>query len=90
WKCDETSGTTLADSSGGGRTATLTGSYAVNTAGISAGNSGKSVDLTGGHAEIPNDAILKGIASEWTVAGWINYDSAGENACLFTSEFGSS
>jgi hypothetical protein len=70
YKFDETSGTTAADASGDGKTATLTG---ITT--WVAGRSGNAVHLDGssGYVKLPN-GILNG-ASDFTVAAWVKLDS---------------
>lgn len=77
WKCDETGGTTLADSSGNGRTITLNSSYSVNATGISSNSAGsnKAVDLTSGYGERSGDSTLQNLTTGWTIGAWVNIDT---------------
>lgn len=83
WKCDETSGSTLADSSGNGRTLTLNGTYTVNTTAISsnsdAGN--KCVDFGTGYASLAGDTTLRAVTT-WTIGAWINWDTLVANCMV--------
>lgn len=90
WKCDETSGTTLADSSGNGRTLTLGGTYAVNASAISTdpGGSNKAVDLQSGYAERSSDTVLQNIRNAWTCVGWVRRDTSQDSQILIGMEAG--
>jgi hypothetical protein len=68
YSADQTSGTTLTDSSGNARNGTLVGSCA-----FVAGKSGNALDLNGGYATVPGAAI-SGL-TDFTVAAWINPDA---------------
>jgi O-glycosyl hydrolase len=64
YKADESTGSTLADSSGNGKTATLTGSY-----GFTTGFNGNAVNFTGGYASLPTGIV--GALGDFTIAAWI-------------------
>ncbi|NUR70718.1 MAG: hypothetical protein HOU81_07840 [Hamadaea sp.] len=83
YKFDETSGTSAADATGNGKTATLSG----GTAWV-AGRSGNAVDLNGstGHVTLPS-GILAGAAAA-TIATWVRIDTLTTWSRLF--DFGSS
>lgn len=76
WKCDETAGTTLADSSGHARTVNLNSSYSVGVAGISTNSVGtnKAVDFTSGYGSRAGDTTLRNLTN-WTLGAWINLDT---------------
>jgi DUF1680 family protein len=78
YRFDETSGTTAADATGGGRTATLAGG-----AGWVAGRQANAVNLTGSgaHVALPS-GILAG-ANAFTVAAWVRLDTRTGWARLF-------
>ncbi len=70
YKFDETSGTSAADSSGNGKTATLAG-----TTTWVAGRSANAVHLDGssGYAKLPNGILAN--VNDFTVAAWVKLDS---------------
>ncbi len=83
YKFDETSGTSAADATGNGKTATLSGT----TAWV-AGKSGNALDLNGtdGYATVPS-GILAG-ATAATIATWVRIDTLSSWSRVF--DFGSS
>ena len=78
---DETAGTTLADASGNGNAATLSGSTSFVT-----GMQGNAVKLSGGYASLPT-GIVSGLA-DFTIAAWVKPDSLATWQRIF--DFGSS
>jgi hypothetical protein len=78
YKFDETSGTSAADATGNGKTATLAGG-----AGWTTGRSGNAVNLgvSGAHVALPS-GILAG-ATAFSVAAWVRLTTAGTWARLF-------
>lgn len=78
YRADETGGMTLADSSGGGQHADLTGSY-----GFVAGRSNNALNLTGGHAELPTGVVSE--LDDFTIATWVNLSSLDTWARIFDS-----
>jgi O-glycosyl hydrolase len=64
YKADESGGGTLADSSGNGKTGTLTGSY-----GFTTGVTSNAVNLTGGYASLPAGIVSS--LGDFTIATWI-------------------
>jgi O-glycosyl hydrolase len=83
YKADESSGSTLADSSGNGKTATLTGSY-----GFTTGVSGNAVNLTGGNASLPTGIVSA--LGDFTIAAWIKPTSIDSWARVFDFGTGTS
>ncbi|MEV0268075.1 beta-L-arabinofuranosidase domain-containing protein [Hamadaea sp. NPDC050747] len=83
YKFDEASGTSAADATGNGKTATLSGGTAWVT-----GRSGNAVDLNGstGYVTLPS-GILAGAAAT-TIATWVRIDTLSTWSRLF--DFGSS
>jgi glucuronoarabinoxylan endo-1,4-beta-xylanase len=81
YKTDESGGTILADSSGNGEHATLTGSY-----GFTPGINGNALNLTGGYATTPSGIVSSLV--NFTVAVWINPASLDSWARIF--DFGTS
>lgn len=79
WKCDETSGTTLVDSSGNGRDGTLTGSYALAGAVVQGSSGRPSLNLTGGYASWTPGVSLTG---PYTVTCLINPSNLGSSPLL--------
>ncbi|HXM54209.1 MAG TPA: LamG domain-containing protein [Candidatus Dormibacteraeota bacterium] len=67
---DETSGTTAADASGGGRTATL-----VNGATFAAGRVGNAVSLSGTNQHVAMPTGVVGGLNDFTIATWVNETS---------------
>jgi rhamnogalacturonan endolyase len=78
---DETTGTRLADATGNGNAATLTGSAA-----FTSGVSGNAVTFSGGYASLPT-GIVSGL-NDFTVAAWVKPDSIATWQRIF--DFGSS
>jgi DUF1680 family protein len=78
YRFDETSGTSAADATGNGKTATLAGG-----AGWIAGRTGNAVNLggSGGYASLPS-GILAG-ASAFSVATWVRLNTVGSWARVF-------
>jgi DUF1680 family protein len=68
YKFDETAGTSAADATGNGKTATLAGGTSWVTGRMGAGNA-VSLDGSTGHVRLPN-GILDGIA-DFTIACWV-------------------
>ena len=64
YKADASSGTTLVDSSGNNKTATLTG-----TTSFTAGVSGNALTLGGGNASLPANIVSS--LSDFTIAAWV-------------------
>ncbi len=62
------SGTTLADASGSGKDATLSGAAA-----FAAGVSGNALYLTGGHASLPTGVVST--LNDFTIAAWVKIDT---------------
>ena len=81
YKADESSGSTLADSSGNGKTATLTATY-----GFTTGVNGNAVNLTSGYASLP--AGIVSTLGNFTIATWIKPSSIDSWSRLF--DFGTS
>ncbi|MFC5469583.1 LamG-like jellyroll fold domain-containing protein [Cohnella suwonensis] len=75
---NETSGTTAADSSGNGKTATLNG-----TAAWAAGKSGNGLSLSGtsAYASLPTGIV--GALNDFTVATWVKVNSSADWARIF-------
>jgi O-glycosyl hydrolase len=80
YKGDETSGTTLGDSSGNNRTATLSGATAFIT-----GKIGNALALTGGYASLPTGIVSS--LTNFTISTWVYLDSNPAWARIF--DFGS-
>ncbi|MGI9176651.1 MAG: rhamnogalacturonan lyase B N-terminal domain-containing protein [Pirellulales bacterium] len=78
---NETAGATLADASGNGNDATLTGSTS-----FVGGVSGKAVKLSGGYAALPTAIV--GTLSDFTIATWVKPDVIATWQRIF--DFGSS
>jgi hypothetical protein len=76
YKADQTTGTTLTDSSGNSKTGTLTGATAFTT-----GKTGNALALAGGYASLPS-GIVAGLTS-FTISTWINLDSNPSWARIF-------
>ena len=68
YQANESSGTTLTDSSGSGNNAALTGSY-----NWVSGVGGNALSLEGGHAELPSGIVSS--LDDFTVATWFYLDS---------------
>ena len=83
YKADESSGSTLADSSGNGKTATLTGSY-----GFTTGVNSNAVNLTGGYASLPTGIVST--LGDFTIATWIKPSSIDTWSRLFDFGTGTS
>jgi hypothetical protein len=79
---DETAGTTAADATGNGRTATLAGGANWTT-----GRTGGAVNLSGSGAYVSLPAGILAGATAFTVAAWVRRDTAAAWARLF--DFGS-
>ncbi len=76
YEADETSGATLADSSGGGNDANLLGSYSFDT-----GRFRGAVDFTGGYATLPAGIVSK--LTDFTITTWVNLSSVSDWARIF-------
>ncbi|TWT76958.1 hypothetical protein Pla123a_23830 [Posidoniimonas polymericola] len=68
YQADETGGATLADSSGAGADASLTGAYS-----FSEGRIDNALDLSGGYATLPA-GIVSGL-DDFTISTWVKLDS---------------
>lgn len=75
WQCDETSGTTLTDSSGNGRNGTLVNNASGLTAPGLAPQTGTALHYNGSNdkATVADHASLRLL--DWTCAGFVNFDS---------------
>jgi alpha-L-arabinofuranosidase len=76
YRADESSGTTLADSSGNGHDATLTGAAA-----FAGGVSGNALSLSGGNANLPA-GIVSGL-NDFTISAWVRPTSLANWARVF-------
>jgi len=81
WEFDETSGSTAIDSSGNGRHATYTGSLTLNSSTVT--NLGSSVDLTGGHINVPT---VGGAYANLSIEFWVNAASLGGITAIFATD----
>ena len=68
YPANATSGTTLADASGNGKDATLSGAAA-----FGAGVSGNALNLTGGYASLPTGVVST--LNDFTIAAWVKIDT---------------
>ena len=68
YPANATSGTTLADASGNGKDATLSGAAA-----FGAGVSGNALNLTGGYASLPTGIVST--LNDFTIAAWVKIDT---------------
>lgn len=83
WKLGESSGPTLADSSGNGHDATITGSLTLGAAGLIPRSTGKSVTFpgtTGNYAEVAGAAWMD--QASFSVEAWIASVAAGTSVYL--------
>jgi len=80
YKFDETEGTTLADATGNGNTATVSGGVTINQTGIL----GKAVlfDGTDGCLTIPLAAGLTFPAVDYSISAWINFTGTGNGSIV--------
>jgi DUF1680 family protein len=76
YQFNETSGSTVADATGNGRTASVSGA-----ASRIAGRQGNALSLDGGHVQLPS-GILAG-ATAFTVAAWVRLDTVANWARVF-------
>lgn len=83
YKADQTSGTTLTDSSGHGYTASLSGSYSFGT-----GFTGNALNLTGGYATLP--AGIVSTLTDFTISTWVNLSSISNWSRIFDFGTGTS
>ena len=89
WKCDETAGTTLADSTGNGRTLTVSGTATLGATAISNNTVGTnaSIDLvTAARCVYAGDATLRGL-TQWTLGAWVNMDTWVNDSFFVGSQF---
>jgi alpha-L-arabinofuranosidase len=68
YPANATSGTTLADASGNGKDATLSGAAAFGV-----GVSGNALNLTGGYASLPTGVVST--LNDFTIAAWVKIDT---------------
>lgn len=76
YKADENSGSTLADSSGNGKNATLSGTYS-----FTAGVNSNAVNLNGGYASLPTGIVST--LGDFTIATWARPSSIDAWSRLF-------
>jgi hypothetical protein len=76
YKADASSGTTLTDSSGNNKTATLTGAAAFGP-----GVGGNALNLTGGSASLPTSIVSS--LNDFTIAAWIKVSTLANWARVF-------
>ncbi|WP_420852197.1 DUF5695 domain-containing protein [Paenibacillus hamazuiensis] len=79
YKFDETSGTSAADSSGGGRTATLNGSGAT----WAAGKISNAVSLNGSSSYVSMPSGIVSGLNDFTISAWVKIGSLGDWARIF-------
>ena len=83
YTANQNSGSTLTDSSGNGRTASLAGSYSFGP-----GVSGNALKLTGGYASLPA-GIVSGL-NNFTIAAWVDLSSLSNWCRIFDFGTGTS
>ena len=77
YQANQSSGSTLTDSSGKGQTATLSGAYSFGS-----GISGNSLALNGGYASLPTG--LMSSVTNFTIAEWVNLSTLANWSMIFS------